>query len=305
MYVRTILKLAPLVLAMSLFACGADDGIGLTDGGFDGGGDESIGVAVVPSAITVPTSGETRLVANVSGTAATGVIWSVQESGGGTVVNDGASAAYRAPTTEGVFHVKATAVADATKTGTATITVSNSSNAAIQILPEPVSANANIPIRPSASQTFTAVYYMSGVSLSALIPVPEVQWSIVQGSTGGSITTDGNYTAPSAAGTFHVLASVPSAPTKSAIAEIQVASTAGATLVVTPGVARISTGATAQFSGQVTGGSGTIVWSVLRSGKGTVSSTGLYTAPLAPGVYVVRARVGGGVPDALGTVVVQ
>lgn len=311
----TILKVTSLVVAAALAGCGHDDGGGLADGGAGGGvgggagaggGAATISVAVMPPTVAVPAYASTRLVAMVSGTPVTGVIWSVEEPEGGTIVGDGAAGVYQAPATEGVYHVQALATADGSTAGRATIVVSNASKSSIQILPEPVSFDA-IAIQPSASQTLTAVYFMSAVTWEALVPVPvpEVQWSIIQGATGGSITADGTYAAPPTPGIFHVLASVPGAPAASAVAEVQVSSSGDGALAVAPAVARIAPGATVQFSGHVSGGAGDITWSVLGNDSGTISSTGLYTAPSAPGVYVVQARGSGRVLDALGTVVVQ
>ncbi len=49
-----------------------------------------------------------------------------------------------------------------------------------------------------------------------------VQWSVTEGDAGGVITSAGVYTAPNAPGTFHVVATSVSDPTKSATVEVSV-----------------------------------------------------------------------------------
>jgi outer membrane protein assembly factor BamB len=49
-------------------------------------------------------------------------------------------------------------------------------------------------------------------------PDPAVEWSLVEGATGGSITADGLYRAPQGAGTFHAVARSRIDPSKSATA---------------------------------------------------------------------------------------
>ena len=58
--------------------------------------------------------------ASVSGSSDTTVTWSIQESSGGSISNTGL---YLAPTTDGVYHIVATAHADPTKQATATVNV--------------------------------------------------------------------------------------------------------------------------------------------------------------------------------------
>jgi hypothetical protein len=68
----------------------------------------------------VPTGGTKTFTATVTGTTDTGVTWSVQEAGGGTISSAGV---YTAPATVGTYHAVAKSVADGTKTAVATVTV--------------------------------------------------------------------------------------------------------------------------------------------------------------------------------------
>src|SRR5687767_11338970 len=97
---RWTTTLAVALLAAAGALCGCGEGEYRPDAGSDGG---SIFVAVIPPTINVPPYGQARLLATVTGAADTSVIWSVQEAGGGTVVNQGASARYQAPGVEGIY----------------------------------------------------------------------------------------------------------------------------------------------------------------------------------------------------------
>jgi len=60
-----------------------------------------------------------------------------------------------------------------------------------------------------------------------------------------------------------------------------------------PSAATITAGSTFQFQASVTGATNTsAVWSVLESAGGSVSASGLYTAPAQAGTYHVRATCG-------------
>lgn len=65
----------------------------------------------------------------------------------------------------------------------------------------------------------------SGVDSTAAAANTTVTWSIVEGSTGGSISATGAYTAPQATGTFHVVATSVGDPTKTATATVTVTGT--------------------------------------------------------------------------------
>src|SRR5205823_4807157 len=86
-------------------------------------------------------------------------------------------------------------------------------------LPE---GGVTVAIRPSSvtlplggTQTFTAT--VMGTTDTA------VTWSIQEGTQGGTITSEGVYTAPSATGMFHVVASSQADTSKSATATVTVA----------------------------------------------------------------------------------
>jgi hypothetical protein len=73
-------------------------------------------------------------------------------------------------------------------------------------------------------------------------------------------------------------------------------------IAVSPAVSTVAPRGVVQLSATVSTGDA-VTWSVLSADGGQVNSTGTYTAPVTPGVYVVEARVGGRV--ALATIVVQ
>ena len=110
-----------------------------------------------------------------------------------------------------------------------------------------------------------------------------VSWS----ATGGTVSTNGLYTAPASAGTYSVTATSQANNTKSASATVTVTTPPVVAVSISPVSAALLTGATQQFTATVTGSSNTAVtW--LATG-GTVSASGLYTAPATVGTYTVTA----------------
>ncbi len=80
----------------------------------------TIPVVVIPGDVTLTLLDTQQFRAITTGLSGTGVTWSVQEQGGGTIDENGF---YTAPRVPGVFHVIATSTADPTKSGSATVTV--------------------------------------------------------------------------------------------------------------------------------------------------------------------------------------
>src|SRR5690349_20344997 len=85
-----------------------------------------VGVAVTPQQASVRPLEGIVFSADVSGAPATGVTWSVTETGGGTI---DASGYYAAPGSPGTYHVVATSVADRSRSATATVSVSTAAAA--------------------------------------------------------------------------------------------------------------------------------------------------------------------------------
>jgi len=95
---------------------------------------------------------------------------------------------------------------------------------------------------------------------------PTVVWSVEEGSTGGTITTDGLYTPPSTSGTYHIRATSVMDPTKFATIALQVVDP----ILVTPDSAILSGGTSQTFTAPES-----VAWAVE---KGTITSSGMFTA---------------------------
>ena len=132
---------------------------------------------------------------------------------------------------------------------------------------------------------------------SSLQPAQQAQFTAsVNGTTntvvtwktsGGTVTSSGLYTAPSSNGTYTVTATSAADSTKSASATITVSQPTQVSVSVSPGAANIQTGGQQQFTASVFGTSNTgVAW---KANGGTVTTTGLYTAPSTAGTYTVTA----------------
>jgi len=160
-----------------------------------------ITVAVTPKTVTLQPNGTQDFTATVTGTATTTVNWSVVEAGGGTV---NASGHYTAPAANGTYHVKATSTVDNTAFDQATVTVA----APVSVAVSPKTAT----VAPGGTKTFTATVTGSAQG---------VNWTVSEAG-GGTVDASGLYTAPQAAGTYHVVATSKQDATKSDSATITV-----------------------------------------------------------------------------------
>jgi hypothetical protein len=130
---------------------------------------------------------------------------------------------------------------------TATVTFSRS---ATSPLPPP----STLSVSP-ASATLDAC---KGVSFAAQLPIgtdPAVRWLVLE--SGGGTVTNGNYTAPRAAGTFHVVATSASNPSAQAVATVNVTPEKVLSVAVVPGSAQVSAGGGLAFQATVTTTCGT------------------------------------------------
>jgi hypothetical protein len=161
-----------------------------------------ITVTVAPNSVTLLLSATQSFTATVTGTSNTAVTWSVQESFGGTIDSTGL---YTAPqNSTGTFHVVATSQANPAAKGIAAVAVQQS-----QLTISPV----DVMLPPGGTQAFTVG--VAGLANTA------VTWTI-QETGGGVINGAGLYTAPSAEGFYHVLATSVQNTTISASATISV-----------------------------------------------------------------------------------
>jgi hypothetical protein len=135
---------------------------------------------------------------------------------------------------------------------------------------------ASASLQTGGTQQFTAV--VSGTSNTA------VAWT----ATGGTISNSGFYTAPNSAGNFTVTVTSVADTTKSVSATVNVSAQPPTVSVsISPTSASLQTGGTQQFTATVSGTSNTAVtWSATG---GTISNSGLYTAPNSPGSFTVKA----------------
>jgi hypothetical protein len=145
-----------------------------------------ISVTVTPDSVTVLRDATQAFTARVTGTTNTAVTWSVEESSGGTIDSTGL---YTPPQNgAGAFNVIATSQANSAAVGAAVVIVPMP-----QVTIDPVV----VTLRPAGTRTFAAT--VSGLTNTA------VNFTIQQ-SAGGLINSAGLYTAPTAVGFYHVVA---------------------------------------------------------------------------------------------------
>jgi hypothetical protein len=143
-------------------------------------------VSLTPAAITITVQSQQQFTAGVLNAPDTTVVWSVREGANGGNISP--TGLYTAPTRRGVFHIDAVSTYDTSKIGSATVTV----NPGLTI--DPPTATVTL----AKQQTFTA----SVIGLEDT----GVTWSVQEGASGGTITSEGVYTAPNQPGTYHLIA---------------------------------------------------------------------------------------------------
>jgi hypothetical protein len=159
-----------------------------------------------------------------------------------------------------------------------------------------------------ADQTTLAPEATSVTPGPASASATAVTWTVLEGSAGGSVSSSGLYTAPSAGGTYHVVVTSTSNTGVSTTATVTVAAAQTIAVSVSPSSSSLSPGGTQQLTATVTGTANTTVsWTVQEgSAGGGVTSGGLYTAPSTPGTYhVVATSQADGARSAVATMVVS
>jgi hypothetical protein len=161
-----------------------------------------ISMYVLPFEVSLGEGQTAAFAANVQGTNNTGVTWAVQEGAtGGLITGQGV---YTAPQALGTFHVVATSQADSRFSATAKV----------DVVPIAVTVSPQTDtLGPLGLRTFSAS--VTGTNQA-------VSWSVLEGTSGGSVTQEGVYTAPQSQGVFHIVATSGEDATKDAAATITV-----------------------------------------------------------------------------------
>ena len=263
--------------SLALAACGSS-GSGAAPAPAAG---QAVQVQVTPSSTTVATGGTQAFAAQVTGTANTDVNWSVQEGGGGTV---DASGLYTAPSTPGTYHVVATSAASPSTRTVAEVVVSAVAVAGPGPTPTPIPTPDPVPTpvpvptpAPAPTPTPTPTPPGSGPAVQVTVSPAtstvdacrgEVLTAQVAGTTdgrvnwtvqepGGGTVVNGIYTAPTEAGTYHVVATSVVDGSAQGTATVVVAPARVLSVAVSPGQTSLPTGGGLAFAATVTTTCGT------------------------------------------------
>ena len=226
-----------------------------------GGVTQGMGVSISPHAISLRAGQQEQFAAAVSGMSNTAVTWTAS---GGTINGSGL---YTAPSSAGTYIVTARSAARRRRSDLAVVTVTLPP-------PTPVPSATSLSVSPTASslqtggqEQFTAL--VSGTTNTA------VTWS----ASGGTIASTGLYAAPGTPGTYTITAISQADITKSASAIVIVSLPQTVAVSISPATVSVHTTQQVQFAATVSGISNTAVTWAVTQGSGTITQSGLYTAP--------------------------
>jgi hypothetical protein len=225
----------------------------------------TVSLTLSPTTASLQPGQQAQFTAAVSGTSNSLVNWATS---GGTISSTGT---YTAPSAAGTYIVTATSAADPTKSSSATVTVAVQTPVSISISPTTSS------LQTGGQQLFVAM--ISGTGNTA------VTWS----ASAGTIASNGTYTAPSTAGNYTVTAVSVADPTKFASAVVSVSTAPAIVVRISPATVAMPEKWQQQFAATVSGSSNTAVTWAVTQGTGTITLSGLYTAPQTVETDVVTA----------------
>jgi Fe-S cluster assembly iron-binding protein IscA len=252
----------------------------------------SVGITIAPKSATLVVNQQLQFTATLTGTTSTAVNWSISGAGcsGTSCGTVNASGLYTAPAAvpnPAQVTVTVTSVNDSTK----------SASAAVTVVPPVV-----VTVSPKTAQVMAGSQTQFSATISGTINTA-VTWSIkgsgCSGSTCGTITAAGSYTAPGVVPSpaqVTITATSVADHTKSASATVTVIPPVMVT--ISPKTAQVIAGARRQFSALVSGIANTgVTWSIKGAGCvsgacGTITAAGLYTAASAvptPALLTVTA----------------
>ncbi len=166
-----------------------------------------------------------------------------------------------------------------------------------------ISPKTGATLAPAQTRQFSTTARWSDLATRAV--------SVTYSATGGTISSSGLYTAGQLAGTFMVIANCgcDRADTATVVVALPTTPTAQLTsLKISPESVSVAPGAAQQFSTAANWSTGATTLPPLSYSAtgGTVSATGLYSAPTAAGTYrVIVAHTGGTLKDTATVVVID
>ncbi len=162
----------------------------------------AVTLTITPTAPVLAVGATQVFVSNVINATNSGVAWSVQEGTAGGSID--ANGLYTAPNIAGTYHVHATSLAVSTASATV-----------------PVVVHIKVSINPDS---FTLTLLDKKTFTATVLGATDqgVNWKIQEGAAGGSVTSQGQYTAPNVPGTYHLVATSQHDTTQNSIAAITV-----------------------------------------------------------------------------------
>jgi hypothetical protein len=261
---------------------GSGDGVGAAGG--DGGPSKDPRVRVFPDQASVRPGGSLVFTSHISeGNQLT--TWSIVEPNCGSLVAGDNFARFVAPLTSGVVcTVRARSVVWSASTDT-WVRVSDDAKSDLLIFPEAPDQGgfpSAVPVGVGMSQSYLVVE-----DLASVAPV-EVQWSTFYPMGGVMPVESGTVRLANQAG---LILFVTAADGRATSVRIVVQAT-GSNVAIDPPTSRVAPGQNIQFSATIPG----VGWRVTGTPGATISATGMFTAPPAPGVCGVVASS----PDGVG-----
>ncbi|MFZ5443188.1 MAG: hypothetical protein ACOZQL_24480 [Myxococcota bacterium] len=280
---------------------GGGSGNGGGGGSMTGGGGGSMtgggggGLLVFPQTAQVPQSGSLVLSARLFGGSDPRVAFII-ESGGGFVRAQSPNSAVFYPSSgnAGSVRIRAEAVAMSSVAQLIELTIRPELEP-FSVFPQGFSSDAYL-VANNARQTFAGTRFVS----TNVVGVPGLQWHRwpLGESTSSTVTATADLE--------RVYALEMSTGVWSSTEVSGVASAPEPSIEVSPAVATVAPRGVVQLTAMVSSG-GDVRWDVVSNNGGAVTSSGTYTAPSTPGVYVVQATptAGSGLRFALATIIVQ